>query len=102
MDVGTKDRKKRARRERRSTLVPVAAGHTGAAGPGADVVLDFAGVGAPDLAGLTLILTARQLACEDRRRVWLKDIPFRTWQALRSLGLEGLFKYFPHVDGPLD
>jgi hypothetical protein len=60
-----------------------------------DVVFDFAGRQATDFRGLTMILTARQVAEKGRVTVWLKDVPDRTWALLRALGVDRLFERFP-------
>ena len=67
---------------------------------GADIVFDFAGVGHVDLAGLSLLLTARQLAREDSRDVWVRALPDDTWQVLYALGLQDYFRLFPMMIGP--
>lgn len=67
-----------------------------------DLIVDFSGLQTPDLAGLTLLLTAQQLAKAERRQVWLKDLPERTWQLLQALGLDGLFVRMPSPSGPLN
>jgi len=60
-----------------------------------DVVFDFAGRQATDFRGLTMILTAQQVAAKGHINVWLKDVPDRTWALLRALGLDRLFERFP-------
>ena len=60
-----------------------------------DVVFDFAGGKAPDLRGLTMILTAQQIAEKGHVQVWLTNVPERTWAILRALGLDPLFARFP-------
>lgn len=67
-----------------------------------DLIVDFSGLQTPDLAGLTLLLTAQQLAKAEQRQVWLKDLPERTWQLLQALGLDGLFVRMPSPSGPLN
>lgn len=74
----------------------------GAIGPGADVVFDFSDQKTPDLGGLSLLLTAQQLASSEDRRVWIKDLPYQTWQILITMGLSELFLRFPQAYGPMD
>ena len=69
---------------------------------GADLVFDFSGVGHVDLGGLSLLLTARQLAHEDSRDVWVRALPDDTWQVLYALGLQDYFRLFPLMIGPLE
>ncbi|MBW3533948.1 MAG: STAS domain-containing protein [Gemmatimonadetes bacterium] len=63
--------------------------------PAADVVIDFTDSAPVDLGGLTLLLTAQQMAQETDRKVWLRALPHRTWQLLYALGLEDCFELFP-------
>jgi anti-anti-sigma regulatory factor len=67
---------------------------------GSDLVFDFSGVGHVDLGGLSLLLTARQLAHEDSRDVWVRALPDDTWQVLYALGLQDYFRLFPLMIGP--
>lgn len=60
-----------------------------------DVVFDFDGLKIADLPGLSMILTAQQIAEERSAVVWLKDAPMHTWALLRALGVDGLFASFP-------
>jgi ABC-type transporter Mla MlaB component len=60
-----------------------------------DVVFDFAGIGSPDLGALCLMLTARNLADDSHRRVWLHGLPEPTWKLLEALGLEHFFEFLP-------
>jgi len=60
-----------------------------------DVVFDFDGKHIVDLMGLSMILTARQVAEDQSAVVWLKDVPPRTWALLRALGVDELFALFP-------
>jgi ABC-type transporter Mla MlaB component len=60
-----------------------------------DVVFDFAGIGSPDLGALCLMLTARNLADDSHRRVWLHGLPEPTWKLLEALGLEHYFEFLP-------
>jgi anti-anti-sigma regulatory factor len=66
----------------------------------ADLVFDFSGVGHIDLAGLSILLTARQLAHEDQRDVWVRGLPDDTWRVLYALGLQDYFRLFPQMIGP--
>lgn len=68
----------------------------------ADVVIDFTGSAPVDLGGLSLLLTAQQMAHEADRRVWLRALPHRTWQLLHALGLEGRFELFPAGGEPMN
>lgn len=65
-----------------------------------DPVFDFAGVGHLDLAGLSLLLTARQLAHARSRDVWVRGLPDDTWQILYALGLQDYFRLFPLMIEP--
>ena len=67
---------------------------------GTDLVFDFSGVGHVDLGGLSLLLTARQLAQESSRDVWVRALPDDTWQVLYALGLQDYFRLFPLMIGP--
>lgn len=67
---------------------------------GADLVFDFSGVGHVDLAGLAMMLTARQLAQEDSRDVWVRGLPDEAWRVLYALGLQDYFRLFPLMIGP--
>ena len=69
---------------------------------GTDLVFDFSGVGHVDLAGLSLLLTARQMAQQDSRDVWVRALPDDTWQVLYALGLQDYFRLFPMMIGPLE
>jgi hypothetical protein len=60
-----------------------------------DLVFDFAGMQSPDLSAICLMLTARNLAGHDERKVWLHALPEPTWRLLQSLGLEHYFKMLP-------
>lgn len=66
--------------------------------PAADVVFDFTGLRSPHLTDLALILTAR-LSAAPGGRVWARALPLTTWQVLRALGLDHLFRLYP---GPSD
>jgi anti-anti-sigma regulatory factor len=65
-----------------------------------DLVFDFSGVGHVDLASLSLLLTARQLAQEDSRDVWVRGLPDDTWRVLYQLGLQNYFRLFPLMMDP--
>lgn len=71
----------------------------GSATPGsgreADLVFDFSDMGEPDLGGMVLVLTARQIADDDDRKVWVRSMSPRTWDLLHALGLENLFEDLP-------
>jgi len=60
-----------------------------------DLVFDFSGMDSPDLGGLCLMLTARVLAGEDNRRVWLHALPDPAWRLLHAMGLERYFELLP-------
>lgn len=72
----------------------------GGAEIGTDLVFDFSGVGHVDLAGLAMMLTARQLAQEDSRDVWVRGLPDEAWRVLYALGLQDYFRLFPLMIGP--
>jgi len=63
-----------------------------------DLVFDFTGLDRPDLAALSMVLTARLQAGPDHR-VWVRALPASTWRVLRVLGLDHLFRLYP---GPSD
>lgn len=63
-----------------------------------DLVFDFTGLQAPGVVGLALILTARQLAHEECRKVWVKDLPDHVWNFLYSTGLQSFFEFFPNSE----
>ena len=64
-----------------------------------DLVFDFSGKEVPDLGDLSLLLTARLLAEEQERRVWVRALPEPTWRLLQALGLDHLFQLFPNGRG---
>lgn len=66
--------------------------------PETDVVFDFTGLHRPDLQDLSLILTAR-LQAPTGDRVWVRALPYVTWNVLHALGLDHMFRIFP---GPSD
>jgi anti-anti-sigma regulatory factor len=72
----------------------------GAAPTRADLVFDFSGVEHVDLAGLSILLTARQLAQQDSRDVWVRGLPDDAWRVLYALGLQDHFRLFPLMIGP--
>lgn len=89
------------RRDARLALVPAtdapaAAGRE--AGRANDLVFDFTCQQGLDLADLALVLTAR-LQAEPGETVWVREIPWETWDVLRALGLDHLFQVYP---GPGD
>jgi len=61
----------------------------------AGLIVDYGGTDGPDLGGVGLLLTARQLAAEEDRTVWVRALPERSWKTLRALGLARLFHVFP-------
>jgi anti-anti-sigma regulatory factor len=65
-----------------------------------DLVFDFSGVGHVDLAGLSMMLTARELAQADSRDVWVRALPDDAWRVLYALGLQDYFRLFPSMIGP--
>jgi hypothetical protein len=64
----------------------------------ADLVFDFSETGCPDLGALCLMLTARNLADEDHRRVWLHGLPESTWRTLQAIGLGHYFELLPFTE----
>ena len=60
-----------------------------------DLIFAFSGGEKLDLHGLSLLLTARQMAHENDRSVWVSGLSRRSWMLLKALGLEGMFKAFP-------
>lgn len=63
--------------------------------PELDLVIDFHGAQILDLAGLTMLLTAQQIADSDNRQVWLMGLPEEAWRLLQALGLDDLFVCVP-------
>jgi hypothetical protein len=59
-----------------------------------DVVFDFSGMPGLGLGDLAWVLTAR-LQAGPRGRVWVRQMPFEAWNALRALGLDHLFRVYP-------
>lgn len=89
------------RREALLALVPGSEAREWAAdgaGTGNDLVFDFTGEYGLDLTDLALVLTAR-LQAGPEGRVWVRQIPYETWNVLRALGLDHLFHVYP---GPGD
>ena len=66
-----------------------------------DLIFAFSGGEKLDLYGLSLLLTARQMAHEDDRSVWVAGLSRHSWMLLKALGLEDLFLPFPRT-GRLD
>lgn len=62
-----------------------------------DIVFDFAGLPAPDVADLAMVLTAR-LQSGVAGRVWARALPQATWMVLGALGLDHLFHRYPSTD----
>ncbi len=60
-----------------------------------DLVVDFSGIRKLDLTNLALLLTAQRNAELEDREVWLAGVTLQVWEALRAMGLGGLFKPFP-------
>lgn len=58
------------------------------------LVFDFGGLERPGLADLALVLTAR-LGAGPEGTVWVRQMPYATWQILRGLGLDHLFHVYP-------
>ena len=67
--------------------------------PELDLVIDFSGTQIVDLSGLTMLLTAQQMADSENRQVWLMDLPEGAWRLLRALGLDDLFVCVPLMEG---
>lgn len=66
-----------------------------------DVVFDFTGLRRPDVRDLGLILTAR-LQSAPGDRVWVRALPYQTWSLLHALGVDHLFRVYPHAEGAID
>ncbi len=88
------------RRRTRLALLPRSEGPEDGreATPGTDLVFEFSGRRGLDMTSLALVLTAR-LQAGPLGRVWVKEIPVETWNALRSMGLDHFFMVVP---GPGD
>jgi len=65
--------------------------------PELDLVIDFHGAHILDPAGLTMLLTAQQIADSENRQVWLMDLPEGEWRLLKALGLDDLFVCVPRM-----
>lgn len=63
--------------------------------PDQGIVFDFSGREMPDMRELTLLVTARMLAEQDERPVWVRALPHRSWELLEAMGLAHLFRFFP-------
>ena len=50
---------------------------------------------------LALVMTARQLAHDECRKVWVKDLPENVWNFLYATGLQSFFEFFP-ISGNLE
>ena len=48
-----------------------------------------------DLQGIALLMTARELAQDQERTVWLAGLPPAFWRFMDAMGLEGYFIPFP-------
>jgi hypothetical protein len=48
-----------------------------------------------DLQGISLLMTARELAQDEGRTVWLAGLPMEFWRFMNAMGLEGYFIPFP-------
>jgi hypothetical protein len=69
--------------------------------PETDLVFDFEGLHRPDLCDLALILTAR-LQAPAEERVWVRALPYATWNLLQDLGVDHLFHVYPGVEEEMD
>lgn len=88
------------RRDARPTLLPVGKARGARPGFETEVVFQFSGRQGLGLTDLALVLTARLKAGLDGR-VWVKQIPYETWNILRALGLDHLFQVVPDAgDAP--
>jgi len=56
-----------------------------------DILIDFTDSHIVDFEGLTLLLTAQQLAQSEDRQVWLMGLPENAWTVLQAMGLADLF-----------
>ena len=68
--------------------------------PDHGVVFDFTGREVPAVRDLGLLVTARMLAEQDERPVWIRALPHRSWKVLEGMGLAHLFRLFPASAGP--
>ena len=48
-----------------------------------------------DIQGIALLMTARELAVDENREVWLAGLPAEFWSLMTAIGLEGYFIPFP-------
>lgn len=67
----------------------------------AHVVFDFTGLDRPNVADLSLILTAR-LQSAPGDSVWVRSLPNQTARILEILRLDHLFRHYPDGDGELN
>lgn len=65
------------------------------------VVFDFTGLDRPNVADLSLILTAR-LQSAPGDSVWVRSLPWQTARILEVLRLDHLFRHYPEGDGELN
>lgn len=65
------------------------------------VVFDFTGLDRPNVADLSLILTAR-LQSAPGDSVWVRSLPWQTARILEVLKLDHLFRHYPEGDGELN
>lgn len=65
------------------------------------VVFDFTGLDRPNVADLSLILTAR-LQSAPGDSVWVRSLPHQTARILEILRLDHLFRHYPDGDGELN
>ena len=63
--------------------------------PRPDLVFDFTDLDGMDVYGLSLVLTAGQMARDEDRVVWLAGMNPRTAHILGSLGLSDFFRFMP-------
>jgi hypothetical protein len=66
-----------------------------------EVVFDFEGLRRPDLCDLSLILTAR-LKAPPGDRVWVRALPYATWNLLEALRVDHLFHVYPGPNEEVD
>lgn len=69
--------------------------------PATHVVFDFTGLDRPNVADLSLILTAR-LQSGPGDSVWVRCLPWQTARVLEVLRLDHLFRHYPEGDGELN
>ena len=63
-----------------------------------DWVFAFHDSDALDMQGISLLLTARGLAAQEDRRIWLAGLPGEFWHFMEALGLDGFFLPFPELE----